>query len=182
MTNLYKAIAIAIAASLVGCGGGGSNGPPVAMNCVGSLSGGGTTVSVSQACVACSNQDEGKAIDGQANTFALAQQTSGNYSLRATAQTGVLYPAGNFAGALMQIPKSYSPASNWTFSTYKGGVLQESRSATNTYGGDPANPTGADDLYGFTTSKDFDSVGIALSGGSSDTSQSVRVYEFCSRR
>lgn len=170
---------------LAGCSGGEGAGEGLAAqvkSCVGSFSGGNTRVTESFSCTACSNRNRDLSIDGRGDTHADIALVGGTYEIRATAQTGVLYPAGSFAGAFMRIPRSYSPGSVWSISTYKGGVMQETRSTRNAAGDDPANPSGVDSLYGLTTTMDFDSVGISFTGGSSNTNDEIRIYEFCSRR
>jgi len=172
-------------ALLASCGSGDNTGGGVAAqvkSCVGSFSGGNTSVTASSSCTACSNRDRELSIDGRGDTYAVSALFGGTYTIRATAQTGILYPAGNFAGAFMRIPQTYSPGSTWTISTFKGGVMQETRSTGNAAGDDPANPSGTDNLYGLTTTMDFDSVGISLTGGSTNMNDEIRIYEFCSRR
>ena len=183
--NFRTVLSLACGVFLAGCSGGDGAGDGLAAqvkSCVGSLSGGGTSVTESFSCTACSNRNRDLSIDGRGDTFAGFSLVGGTYTIRATAQSGVLYPAGSFAGALMRIPQSYSPGSNWTIRTYKGGVMQETRSTGNAAGDDPSNPSGTDSLYGLATTMDFDSVEISLTGGSSSTNGEIRLYEFCSRR
>lgn len=83
----------------------------------------------------------------------------------------------------MVIPTEYFPGSTWAINTYLNGVPQESRTPANASGGDPNNPSGADDFYGLTTSLAFDQVEFVLNGGTAGLNPpEVRVYEFCSQR
>ena len=153
--------------------------------CVGSFLMGSVQRSAN-ACTACGNAEEQLAIDGVRDSYGYAYQAGGTYTLRAIAPNGVLFPAGNFAGALMRIPTAYSPGTTWTISSLRGGAVQESRTPANADGDDPAIPSGADDYYGFITSMDFDAVEFTVTGGSSDAvnlaDDPVRFYEFCGQR
>lgn len=153
--------------------------------CVGSFLDGSYSASAN-ACTICGSADPERTIDGSRSSYGSRYQTSGTYSLRAVAPSGVIFPAGNFAGALMRIPVGYSPGTTWTISTYLGGVPQESRGPANASGGNPANPTGEDDYYGFIASSSFDSVEVSMAGGTTDTvnisNTPVRIYEFCGQR
>ena len=167
--------------ALAACDAG--NGDPAAGgSCVGSFAGGAVT-QVAGGCSICGTRDGEQAVDGQRGSFASVQLAGGELDFRATAPAGVVFPAGNFAGALMLIPQGYSPQTTWVVTTYLGGVPQESRTPANAEGDDPANPTGTDDYYGFRTALAFDAVEFRMSGGSpginGNSVPDVRVYEFC---
>lgn len=183
--RLGAGLVLAAAVAAAGCDGTprseplGSNDP-----CVGSFLMG--TVTKSSACTACGDADESHAIDGVRLSHGTVYQTGGSFSWRARAPSGVTFPAGNFAGALMRIPASYSPGTAWTINTYSGNTLLESRTPGNASGGDPSNPSGQDDYYGFTASMAFDGVEVIANGGTSDTlnaaANPIRIYEFCGQR
>ena len=177
-------LALTMALALAACDGGGSGDSTPASGCVGSFLGGTVTNNVTECTGSCSSPTTPThAIDGQRNTYAEFSSTSGSRTLSARTQSGIVFPAGNFAGALMVIPTEYFPGSSWTINTYLNGVPQESRTPANTSGGDPNNPSGADDYYGLTTSLAFDQVEFVLNGGTAGLNPpEVRVYEFCSQR
>ena len=153
--------------------------------CIGTFSGGAVSTNVG-GCSICGTSNGGLAVDGARASYASLRLGDGATDLRATAPSGVVFPAGNFAGALMLIPQSYAPQTQWTVTTYLNGLPQESRTPANASGDDPANPTGTDDFYGFTSSMPFDAVEFHLSGGSpginTSTVPEIRVYEFCGTR
>lgn len=178
-------VALLPAVLLLGCGSGGGGSDPAADSaCIGSFVGGTDTSQNIQCTSFCGfPEDPRRAFDGDRASYAGYAWGAGSTAvLGVRAQSGVVFPAGNFAGALMLIPPAYV-GTQWTISTYLDGVPQETRTPENASGDDPANPSGTDEFYGFTTSLPFDEVQLAMSGGAAAINpREVRVYEFCSAR
>lgn len=113
-----------------GGSGGGSSGGGASIACD-AITGGGSRVSAANStpCNNCSSADNGKAADGNLDSFATATvgqslPTTG-VSIRATAQSGLVFPAGSKPGAYTHVPGN-SPGYNVTIKTYLAGVQQES--------------------------------------------------------
>lgn len=165
---------------------------------------GGSTVSTtfSQGCLDCDIVDEAKVADDVARSFASltindAPPTQGG-SIRVTAQSGVVFPAGQEAGAYITIPDQPGGTQVQLLSsnaiaikTYLAGALQEETSALaeprvklQAVSGDPELP---ESYVSFTTSKVFDAVELFISNsqttiGTEGVSQTppYKVYELCS--
>lgn len=93
------------------------------------ITGGQTQVqsSADQACLNCASSENEQAIDGADATFAtlhLETGLSGTLSLRATAQPGLVYPAGSRPGVSFSAPQNESNI-EVVIRTYLGGVEQE---------------------------------------------------------
>lgn len=164
--------------------------------CSSYITGGGTSVSsaVDSNCTSCSASDAPLAIDGDISTFATLQMNlaliaSGEsaVTLRATAQSGVVYAAGNTAGAQVTFPTGVLSDAGVVIRTYLGGVMQEHDGPSLSTPGFRA--TGETYFYGLTASTSFDAVEISVvAKGSSDIggvapaagTALVRVLEFCS--
>lgn len=164
-----------------------NNGDQKVSRCVGSLSGGGTQVSsgnTAASCPTCSISDADKAIDGDRDSFAAItfDPAGGTATLRAIAQPGIVFPAGNQAGILALIPQTES--NNFVISlnlvTYLEGQLQETGSSETTVIGNLGN-SGSDTLFTFTTTKPFDAVEAIMTRDVSAQPITMRIYEFCSR-
>lgn len=168
-----------------------------------SIVGGSTvTATLTEGCLNCDIADAAKVADDVARSFASftindAPQTQGG-SVRVTAQSGVVFPAGREAGAYITIPEQPDGAEVQLLSsnaiaikTYLGGALQEETSALaeprlklQAVSGDPELP---ESYVSFTTSKIFDAVELFISnsqtaigtGGISQT-PAYKVYELCS--
>lgn len=172
----------AVAAALAACGSGDGNVPA---GCLDTLTGGGTAVSVdSGACPGCTVTDANRSIDASADSHALIgyDTSGGEVLMRATAQPGVVFPAGNFAGALVQFPRRQSGGfSNVGISirTYLNGVLQERVTSTQTTIGN-VDGAGAITLYGGETGQAFDAVEASMNLGGGPAT--VMLYDFCADR
>jgi hypothetical protein len=169
-----------------GCGQDGGGGA-VVNGCIGSFLGADVTrASSGGSCSICGDDARGASVDGNAESFATVRLGNGSIGLRATAPAGKVFPAGRFAGALMEIPAAYSPQTTWTFTTYRNGIAQETRSAANADGADPESPPAGPEFYGLITALEFDAVEFTLNGGvpavNTDGVPVVRVYEFCGDR
>jgi hypothetical protein len=189
-----RALALALAASLLAaCGGGSSD---ASRACV-TISGGTTQVTTSpQAlCSGCTIANGPNAIDGDMTTSATAAfdpSGTGTLTIRATAQQGVVFPAGSQAGAFLTFV-AQDPAKPYLgvyVDTYLGGVRQDriwdsggfvgsSSSGNFGYGcnkpcdGSRRNITGS-------APRDFDAVEIGLARDKSGVTEQVEVAEFCS--
>jgi len=165
---------------------------------------GNSTVSTtfSPGCLNCDIVDEAKVADDVARSFASltindAPQTQGG-SVRVTAQSGVVFPAGREAGAYLTIPEQPAGTQVQLLSsnaiaikTYLGGILQEETSAVaeprlklQAVSSDPELP---ESYVSFTTSRMFDAVELSISNSTLTISTSgvsqtppYKVYELCS--
>jgi hypothetical protein len=145
-----------------------------------SMAGGGVRVEASADCAGCGVGAAGAAIDGDFASYASMQVVRGGATrLRATAQPGIVYPAGNAAGiAAAEI----FDISELTISTFLAGERQEATIAA------PHLYTGAMQFFGFTTLLPFDAVEVEFRFLAPGTSNVTRddsmqaVYEFCSDR
>ncbi len=147
--------------------------PPVTESpCIGSFLGG-TTLAI-PGCVGCKIVSADLAIDGLADTYASMNFSSfdvaGSGVLRATAQPGVVFPAGNMAGAMMELVGGLHHA--MIIVTYLGSAVQEIANGQS-IGGEP--------LRVFKTTKDFDAVEIQIHAPEGSPYGEYRVYEFCGR-
>lgn len=166
---------------LASCNGGGGDGSSGSgSGCVGSFAGSAQVTSSTAGCPLCTISSPSSAIDGNPDSAASIQLPAGGgaVSLRATAQGGVVFPQGNYAGALMARPSSAQAAGSWTFNTYLGGVLQESGGGESNLGGGTA--VGDKNYRQFKTTKQFDAVEISINMQSADATP-WQVYEFCAQ-
>lgn len=149
------------------------------------LSGGRTLASpISDAgCLSCNTTYPQRAVDGNLSTAATlvgAAVVDGLYGLRATAQKGIVFPAGSKPGVVLEVNKSISVATDaqGTVRTYLGRALQ------NEYVFDAANLLDVNlvgqyrGMVRFKASKPFDAVEVRFSG--SYTGYTIEVFEFCS--
>jgi hypothetical protein len=121
--------------------------------------------------------DDLAAIDGDQGTFARMNHGTfgGTTTLRVTAQSGVVYPGGKFAGAVVKVPAEV-PGPSVTVTTYLDGVVQDSGAAIQ----DRVDGINADGIYyEIYTTQPFDAVEIALTRGTGVVDVETRVYEFC---
>jgi hypothetical protein len=191
--NRLTWLVICAALALPACGGGGGGDGGVAVQgCVGSFLGG-SAVGAGGSCTACSTPDNEaerrRAFDGiRASSADYSFGPGSAFEAGVRAQNGVVFPAGRFAGVLMNIPTEYT-GSTWTISTLLDGVPKETRTPANAVGDDPETPSGMDAYYGFSTSEPFDEVRFTFSGGAATDGENtvigppkIRLYEFCSDR
>jgi hypothetical protein len=164
-----------LAGALGACGGGGGGAGGGGSVACDSITGGGSTVSSTGPAV---NPD--KAADGDLHSYgALVFSPSGTGTIRATAQDGIVFPAGSRVGAFVTY-LNQSGSNATTLRTYLDGILVESENPGSgffdpTYGDTPAG------FYtGFVTSAPFDAVEFSeVTSGGTQTSE-YRVYEICS--
>lgn len=173
-----RAVLIAMAALLSACGGGGGGDGAVQAGCVGSFLGGSSSQVELGACTACGGPDDSdkRAFDGNAASAATWYTLGGALTMGVRAPAGKVFEAGNFAGALMEIPATYA-AGDWTFATFLDDVPMEVRTPANASGEDPNVPAAGAAYYGFATSLPFDQVQIRFIG--SGAGESVAIHEFC---
>lgn len=169
---------VLLATALAGCGGGGAGGGGGAVTSAAcdSITGGGSTVSSTGPAT-----DAADAADGSQYTYGILELTSTSQTgtLRATAQDGVVFPAGSRAGAFAEYLNQGS--SNVTsIRTYLDGVLVESSSpATSIF--DPTDGGIPAAVYtGFVTSAPFDAVEFSEVDNGANGTAEYRVYEICS--
>lgn len=178
--------AMVIASLLIsGCDGGGNSGGGGAggINCA-AISGGGTQATQSVQCTggACSGSNKDAAIDNNLGSFAtlhLEPNAAGTVRLRATAQDGVVYPAGTPATVVYGIARSAGNSLNTaeTISTYLDGVLQETGNASSTNGSTSGSkPAGR---RGIGTVLQFDAIELIYAQSGGTATVDIQVYEFC---
>ena len=176
------------AAPTAGNGGDGSNTnspPPGAVSGCTTITGGTTSVTtnVDAGCTGCSIANAQSAADGNLSTSATLTVNGAapgqGASIRVTAQNGIVFPAGQNAGAFISNPSG--TAQDWTIivRTYLNGVLQES--VSNTSGACGACGNGGSAFEGLTTSKQFDAVEVFVNNNQAPgNAPDFGVYEFCS--
>jgi len=159
-----------------------------------SISGGSATLSssIDPGCVVCSISNLPAAADGDLSTPAsvsvgIEVPTQGA-SIRATAQSGMVFPAGN--NATVAVTENLSGAnlaildSGVELRTYLGGVLQESANDLQEFDCASCGPgSTAYSAVSFQTTKPFDAVEIFMDPGinsSGLTGPNYQVFEICS--
>lgn len=166
-----------------------------------SISGGKSKVSseIESGCKQCSVKDTALAADGKAASFASIQVFSlYGASIRATAQPGVVYPAGGRAGVFYSVPDNNPNGDNidsggaWGFeiATYLAGQVQEQSAALDDTDRLPdGDKTHANRFSYIDTSKPYDAVEIYVSDAQARATKKgvvtlgsapYKVYEICS--
>lgn len=148
-----------------------------------SITGGNSSASAISDCRACTTLYPDRAIDADPKTAAMVVvgvNDAGRSGLRATAQRGIVYPAGSRPGALIKVTKVGSVAQDTkgVLSTYLNGKLQDQR--TFSAGGDTTvNGVGTlEGLNSLKASKPFNAVEVTFSGVY--TNYNLEVFELCS--
>lgn len=166
----------------------GADEDPEISACLGNLSGGGTEVSSSeQACPTCTISDADKAIDALRDTYATMtfDPVGGSATLRATSQSGVVFPAGYMAGLVMRLPDTRDPnaAIQLCIRTYLQGAMQETDSNYCSSPNVVSGLAGGEDMaFKFSTTEPYDAVEVAITRTGGTDSLSFRVYEYCSHQ
>lgn len=177
---LRSALSAVVLAMIAGCGGGGSSSGGAYCD---SIRGGGAQLTAN--CVGCTFNNQNAAVDGNLNSAAEAVAMTGVThpvaTLRATAQPGIVYPAGNRAGVFFTGYSNVCDICSFTINTYLSGVLQETQSATiNSYG----DGSGAAYYSAVNALRPFDAVEIVASGAvpppPTGSGRVVDVFEICS--
>jgi len=190
-------VILATSSFLSACGGGGSNRDgsteersSSSFSCS-PVGGGGATVSSS--CVNCPRDaasNPGLAIDTDLTTAAgltmfhqddIAAQQS-QITLRGTAQSGLVFPAGSKAGLAVGLPTGQNVRYSASVATYLGGAQQESRAVVV---GHTGATNGELQYFGFDaaqpTTRAFDAVELSISETTPGLERhDYRVFEVCS--
>lgn len=176
-----------LAACSSGSGDGANRGVPV--SACESISGGGAQFSTAQdpLCAGCSVSAGHNSIDGNFDTFtqiSMSAVGAGGIDLRAIAQHGIVYPAGNRAGAIVNAisidPVFYEKELTGIFSvrTYLDGALQEVVHAAPAVI-EPEPLVDAPSFVGGRTTKPFDAVELNFYAESLGLRTYLYVFEFC---
>lgn len=183
--RLSRAVVFLATSALSACGGGGGDGgnKDIAQGCS-PIAGGGTSTStsVSPACSGCNVSDAAQAIDGNSATFAtlnMPANSAGSVTLRATAQDGVVFPAGSLAGMLHSISYGTSVGLAISVVTYAAGVQQEQfnfNSGSGSSTQDSSNPG----RVSYTTTRQYDAVELNFTRAGGPGVVEARVHAFCS--
>lgn len=165
--------AFALALLLAACGSGGGGGGNVACD---SITGGGSTVTSTGPAV-----NAAKAADGDLGSYGALHLTATSQSgtIRATAQDGVVFPAGSRVGAFVSF-LNQGNSNATTIRTYLDGVLIENGDPGSGFFDFTGGGTPADFYTGFVASAPFDAVEFSeIDTGGNGTAE-YRVYEICS--
>ncbi len=184
MNNRWLAICAVALSACGGGGGSGNSGPDVdgTARCA-TISGGGTTVGVSQSnCAGCSASNLEAAIDGDtdtAGTLLAPGVAAGFAGVRATAQPGVVYGGGSTAAAIVGITGDpyLQVAEQLVIRTYLSGSLQEENVFSLNVVSANIVSGGAKNKFSFTTSKPYDAVEFGVWGGV--VNYQADYYAFC---
>jgi hypothetical protein len=133
--------------------------------------------------------DAQAAVDGNLNSFAPMnlgqtvdeQPAADAASIRATAQEGIVYPAGSRAGVFVTM-NNPGPSDIALVRTYLDDQLVETASPGNTISEPAQRGTDAQRYFGLTTSAPFDAVEFSASTTPEEGAAppDYRVYEICS--
>ncbi|HUR41360.1 MAG TPA: hypothetical protein VM240_09350 [Verrucomicrobiae bacterium] len=181
---VHRIIAIAALGILGACGGGGGGGDGgggSGLNCA-AITGGGTQVLPTLNCAGCTVSNAPAAIDGNTDTYAslfMPAGAGGTLALRATAQEGIVYPAGTPAAVIYAIARSSGNALNTaeTITTYLNGAPQQTGNA-----GSVNNVSGGNVQRGrraISTVQQFDAIEVTYTQSGGTASSELQVYEFC---
>jgi hypothetical protein len=168
--------ALLTAALLSGCGAGGSGGGGGGSVACDSITGGDAAVTSTGPAT---NPDD--AADGSLYSYGVLQLTSTAQtgSIRATAQSGVVFPAGSRAGVFTSY-LNQGTSNATSLRTYLNGVPAETASPLAmsmepAYGG-----TGAEFYLSFETAQPFNAVEFSETDNGANGTAHYRIYEFCS--
>ncbi len=184
MVERWMAICAVALSACGGGGGSGNSGPDVddTARCA-TISGGGTTVGVSQSnCAGCSASHLEAAIDDDTNTAGTLLApgvVAGFAGVRATAQPGVVYGGGSTAAAIVGITGDpyLEVAEQRVIRTYLNGELQEENVFSLNVVSANIISGGAKNKYSFTTSKPYDAVEFGVWGAV--VNYQADYYAFC---
>lgn len=197
-TKFMGPMALLVALS-AGCGDGyDPSSEDASRTCV-TISGDSTQVTTNTAlwCSDCAVINSAHAIDANMDSVATArfnESGTGTMTIRATAQSGIVFPAGSSAGVILSLPgqSESSPYVGSFIDTYLNGVKQDRISETpgfiesvsmGTFGTGCKNPCSYRDRrpFGGTAPKPFDALEIGLARDVSGVRQDILVHEFCSQ-
>lgn len=185
MQNLACALITSTVLLLQGCGGGGDDttgGGGVDALCDSMVSVNPTVrFTASSACGTCASSSEAQSIDGNFDTKGSAtfpNISGGTIELRATAQSGVVFPAGSSAGVVYGLTGTNQVAMTLSIVTYLAGAQQQTYQifTSGSGGGD-----GSKKKTVFTSTMPYDAVALSYNRASGSAA-SLDAYEFCSKR
>lgn len=131
-------------------------------------------------CPDCQISNPELAIDGDLSSFAtmtIPAHSGGSVSLRATAQNGVVFPAGSSAATVFGLDAGKYHGTVFAQQTYLGDQAQDNggEQITVIYG----TPKGAPRKQAFKTTKPFDALQFVFLRGEVNRTVNIQVYEFC---
>ena len=147
-----------------------------------SITGGNTTATPISDCNACTTLYPARAIDGDGSSAAkvvVAANAAGTNGVRATAQRGIVNPAGSVPGAVIQLTQGASVSMNTRgiVRTYLNNRLQDQK-VFDTGSLDVNAVGGLSGLVNVKATKPFNSVEVVFDGAY--TGYLIDVYELCS--
>jgi hypothetical protein len=133
-------------------------------------------------CTSCAIATPSAAADGNLNTSADITPNSGatgdSATMRATAQSGIVFPAGSKPGVMLTQPRFDSTANDVI--TYMNGAMQERLAGNSTAAIKPGGGQAAA-YFTFTSTKQFNAVEFTTTNTwPSGQSPVYRIYELCS--
>lgn len=195
MTRRQRALVALAVAGLQACGGGGGGDPgtpgpgPSGTSALCQTVGGGAAqleVTPGTPCSDCAVIAAAALIDGNLASGATVQSPlGGQLTLRGTAQSGVVFPAGRSAGVFVQPFGSDDDSSlSLIVRTYLSGALQDSGPVYTRVGSsDLANGTQVvtreGSYYGLLTTRPYDAVELELTR--SGDGRDLTIFEICTR-
>ena len=176
---MMRSAVLVVALVLAGCGSSSSPGDR-APSC--DTITGGSSQFTSSCASGCTIANPQAAADGNLDTSAditpVAGATSDSATFRATAQSGIVYPAGSKPGVMLTQPPFDSTANDVV--TYLNGAMQERMSGNSTAAIQPGGG-GANAYFTFTSTKQFNAVEFTTTNSwGSGKSPVYRVFEICS--
>ena len=108
--------------------------------------------------------------------------SGGTVAIRATAQSGIIYPAGTFAGLIYGQRTSGSQTSQtYTVRTYLNGVLTGDTGSVGPINGVGGGGDSSPQSSNINTRQQFDAVEFVYSQTTSAAALNIDVYEFCTQ-
>ena len=161
---------------LASCGGGAGGGLGGGGVSCDSITGGAATVTSTGPAV-----DAGDAADGNLYSYGALELTTleQSGSIRATAQDGVVFPAGSRAGVFTSY-LNQGTSNATTLRTYLNGVPVETASPLAVSFEPAYGSTGAEFYLSFETSQPFNGVEFAETDNGANGTAEYRIYEICS--
>ena len=139
------------------------------------------TTRIDPGCTQCRIGNAAAAIDGDTDSAAQlvvnGAAPAQGVALRATAQSGLIFPAGQLAGVFYSAPAGTVQNTVITISTFSGGLVQETTSSNNMSG---VSGGRSRNFTGIRTSKPFDAVEVFINNTQMESDPTFQVFEFCS--
>lgn len=129
--------------------------------------------------------DRNNAIDGSLETSSKlvvngSTSNTQGVAIRATAQSGIVFPSGRNAGAFYSVPSGSARTYTVSVRTLLAGELQESNNSDNSGGFVGMSSGHASAFNGIATTKPFDAVEVVVSNSQAEVSPTFEVFEICS--